>query len=125
MMTLVTLDILRIFHPETKIRIDEHHASIDLPDLTRVIDYDLVNGVTVGQSHFLAAGNTGDTLHVLTVRKILAAAESAIGGAALPAGHTYSSLSTLCDHLNLAWHEMTSEGCGPSAWTPIYLSKAP
>ena len=37
-MTLVTLDILRILHPKTKIRVDEHHASIDLPDLTRVID---------------------------------------------------------------------------------------
>ena len=124
-MTLVTLDILRILHPKTKIRVDEHHASIDLPDLTRVIDYDFVNGVTVGQPHFLAAGNPGDTLHGLTVRQILAAAESALGGAALPAGHTYSSLSTLCDHLNLSWHEMTSEGCAPYAWTLIYLSKAP
>lgn len=47
MVTLVTLDILRIFHPETQIRVDLHHASIDLPDLTRVIDHDLVNGVTV------------------------------------------------------------------------------
>jgi len=124
-MTLVTLDILRIFRPETKIRVGVHHASIDFPDLTRVIDYDLVNGVTVGQSHFLAAGNPGDTLHGLTVRQIPAAAESAIGGAALPAGHTYSSLSTLCDHLNLSWHGMTNEGCAPSAWTLIYLSKAP
>jgi hypothetical protein len=47
MLTLVALDILRIFHPETKVRVDVHHASIDLPDLTRVIDHDLVNGVTV------------------------------------------------------------------------------
>ena len=57
MMTLVTLDILRIFHPETQIRVDLHHVSIDLPDLTRVIDHDLVNGVTVRQSHFVTAGN--------------------------------------------------------------------
>ena len=56
-MTLVTLNILRILHPETKIRVGVHHASIDLPDLTRVIDHDLVNGVTVRQPHFVAAGN--------------------------------------------------------------------
>jgi hypothetical protein len=82
-------------------------------------------GVTPAGLGNLYYRNQGDTLHGLTVRQILAAAEGALGGAALPAGHTYSSLSTLCDHLNLSWHEMTSEGCAPSAWTLIYLSKAP
>ena len=47
MRTLVTFDILRVFHPETQIRIDVHHAPIDLRDLTRAIDHDLVDGMTV------------------------------------------------------------------------------
>jgi hypothetical protein len=59
------------------------------------------------------------------VRQILAAAEAALGGGALPPGYTYASLSTLCDHLNLSWHVETSEGCGPSAWALLYLGKTP
>lgn len=69
--------------------------------------------------------NSGDALHGYTVRQILAAAENALGGGALPGGYTYASLSTLCDHLNLSWHVETSEGCGPSAWALLYLSKTP
>jgi hypothetical protein len=69
--------------------------------------------------------NPGDALHGLTVRQILAAAELALGGGPLPEGHTYASLSTLCDHLNLSWHVETSEGCGPSAWALLYLSNNP
>ena len=73
----------------------------------------------------LSYRNPGDALHGFTVRQILAAAETALGGGPLPAGHTYSSLSTLCDNLNLSWHEMTVAGCAPSAWTLIYLSQNP
>jgi hypothetical protein len=69
--------------------------------------------------------NPGNALHGYTVRQILAAAETALGGGALPVGYTYASLSTLCDHLNLSWHVETSEGCGPSAWALLYLSKTP
>ena len=69
--------------------------------------------------------NPGDALHGYTVRQILAAAEAALGGGALPPGYTYASLSTLCDHLNLSWHVETSEGCGPSAWALLYLGKTP
>jgi hypothetical protein len=60
-----------------------------------------------------------------TVRQILAAAETALGGGALPVGYTYASLSTLCDNLNLSWHEMTDDGCIASGWAMIYLSKTP
>jgi len=43
----------------------------------------------------------------------------------LPVGYTYASLSTLCDNLNLSWHEMTDDGCIASGWAMIYLSKTP
>ena len=69
--------------------------------------------------------NPGDALHGFTVRGILAAAETAIGGGALPAGYTYASLSTLCDNLNLSWHNVTMAGCEPSAWALIYLGTTP
>jgi len=69
--------------------------------------------------------NPGDTLNGLTVRQILAAAETALGGGPRPAGYSYAALSTLCDNLNLSWHDMTTEGCAPSAWALLYLSKTP
>ena len=69
--------------------------------------------------------NPGDALHGFTVRGILAAAEIALGGGTLPSGYTYASLSTLCDNLNLSWHNVTTEGCEPSAWALIYLGKTP
>jgi hypothetical protein len=69
--------------------------------------------------------NPGDALSGYTVRQILAAAENALGGGALPVGYTYASLSTLCDNLNLSWHEMTHDGCIASGWAMIYLSKTP
>jgi hypothetical protein len=67
----------------------------------------------------------GDALHGQTVRQILAAAELALGGGPLPVGYTYADLSTLCDHLNLSWHNVTTEGCEPSAWALLYLSENP
>jgi hypothetical protein len=69
--------------------------------------------------------NPGDTLHGLTVRQILAAAETALGGGPRPAGYSYAALSTLCDSLNLSWHDMTTEGCVPSAWALLYLGETP
>lgn len=67
----------------------------------------------------------GDALNGFTVRQILAAAETALGGGALPAGYTYASLSTLCDNLNISWDTVTEDGCIPSGWAMIYLSKTP
>ena len=69
--------------------------------------------------------NPGDALHGYTVRQILAAAETALGGGALPTGYTYADLSTLCDNLNLSWHNVTTEGCEPSAWALLYLGDNP
>ena len=63
MRTSITLDILRVFHPETQICVDVHHAAIHLRDLARAIDHDLVNGVTVRQSHLVAAGSPVRRLH--------------------------------------------------------------
>ena len=57
MRTSITLDILRVFHPETQICVDVHRAPGDLRDLARIVDHDLVNGVTVRQSHLVAAGD--------------------------------------------------------------------
>jgi hypothetical protein len=67
--------------------------------------------------------NPGDALSGYTVRQILAAAENALGGGALPVGYTYASLSTLCDNLNLSWDTVTPDGCMPSAWALLYLKK--
>ncbi|MBU3666095.1 MAG: hypothetical protein FGM15_09520 [Chthoniobacterales bacterium] len=69
--------------------------------------------------------NPGDALSGFTVRQILAAAENALGGGPLPTGYTYALLSTLCDNLNLSWHNETTEGCAPSAWALLYLSRSP
>ena len=55
----------------------------------------------------------GDALSGYKVRQILAAAETALGGGTLSAGYTYSSLSTLCDNLNLSWDTVTPDGCMP------------
>jgi hypothetical protein len=45
--------------------------------------------------------NPGDSLHGLTVSQILAAMETALGGGALPAGYSYSSLNALANNLNI------------------------
>ncbi len=83
------------------------------------------SGATPPSLGDLVYRNPGDALHGYTVREILAAAETALGGGALPTGYTYSSLTTLCDNLNLSWHVETTEGCAPSAWALLYLSNIP
>lgn len=61
---------------------------------------------TLGNFGNLYYCNPGDSLHGMTVSQILAAMETALGGGALPAGHTYASLSDLADSLNTqAYHE--------------------
>lgn len=67
--------------------------------------------------------NPGDALNGYTVRQILAAAETALGGGPLPDGYTYPSLSTLCDNLNLSWDTVSPDGCMPSDWARLYLKK--
>lgn len=55
--------------------------------------------------------NTGGSLDGSTVAQILAAANTALGGGALPAGYTFSSLNDLVDHLNQSFDD-----CVPSAF---------
>lgn len=82
-------------------------------------------GATPAELGALYYVNPGDALSGYTVRQILAAAETALGGGPLPTGYTYASLSTLCDNLNLSWDTVTEDGCIPSGWAMIYLSKTP
>jgi hypothetical protein len=64
--------------------------------------------------------NPGDSLHGMTVRQILAALETALGGGGLPSGHTFDSLNTLANNLNInAFHECE---VGPFA---AFLSRTP
>ena len=55
--------------------------------------------------------NTGTSLDGQTVANVLAAANTALGGGALPAGFTYSALNDLVDSLNKAF-----DNCNPSDW---------
>jgi hypothetical protein len=59
----------------------------------------------------------GDSLSGLTISEILAAANRALAGLGLPAGHSYSSLNDLLDRFNHSFHE-----CSVNAWTPGHLS---
>lgn len=67
------------------------------------------------------------SLHGLTIRQILAAAEVALGGGAVPDGYSYASLSGLVEDVALSFHAESevAPGCGVSDWAQIYLSKEP
>jgi hypothetical protein len=85
-------------------------------------------GVTTTGFGDLIYCNAGDSLHGQTVRQILAAAETAIGGGALPAGYTYATLAGLCANLDLSFDgkDATYLNCGVvSAWATSYLRKYP
>jgi len=69
--------------------------------------------------------HAGDSLDGMTARQILAVAEIAIGGGALPAGYSYSTLSALCANLDLSWDTVVGGICQPSAWAVTYLSVLP
>jgi len=62
--------------------------------------------------------NTGSSLDGKTIAEILAAANTALGGGALPSGYSYSTLNDLIDNLNQAF-----DGCTPTDWAQTYLCK--
>jgi hypothetical protein len=59
---------------------------------------------------------TGTSLDGKTVAQILASANTALGGGALPAGFTFSSLNDLIDKLNSAF-----DGCVPDSFAAAHL----
>lgn len=72
--------------------------------------------------------DTGNSLSGLTVRQILALAETALGGGALPAGYTFSSLSGLCEALAVSFDGTSDvlQTCGVATeWAKLYLKKSP
>jgi hypothetical protein len=64
----------------------------------------------------LVLSGTGTSLDGKTVAQVLAAANLALAGGALPAGFTYSSLNDLVDNLNNAF-----DGCVATAWATAHL----
>ena len=79
-------------------------------------DAGIIDGILGSISGLLLQG-TGGSLDGQTVAAILAAAEQALGGGALPAGYTLSSLNNLVDELNNAF-----DNCNPSDWAQIHLT---
>lgn len=66
------------------------------------------------------------SLNGQTVRQILSAAETALGGGAVPSGYTYASLAGLAANLDLSFDGKSTEfpNCGvASAWAVANLSK--
>jgi hypothetical protein len=64
----------------------------------------------------LVLSGTGTSLDGKTVTQVLAAANLALAGGALPAGFTYSSLNDLVDLLNNSF-----DGCVATAWATAHL----
>jgi hypothetical protein len=65
----------------------------------------------------LKLSGTGTSLDGSTVSQIEAAAQTALGGGALPSGYTISSLESLVDQLNNAFEE----NCTASDWANAHL----
>lgn len=83
-----------------------------------------VNPAGFGNLYYCPA--PGDSLRGQTVAQILAAAETAMGGGALPSGYTYSGLSGLAANLDLSFDGSNTQfpTCGvASAWAIANLSK--
>jgi hypothetical protein len=79
-------------------------------------DAEIIAGVMGSISGLMLQG-TGGSLDGETVAAILAAAEQALGGGALPAGYDLSSLNNLVDELNNAF-----DNCDPSDWAQLHLA---
>ncbi len=78
-----------------------------------------------GSLYYCPASLT-DSLRGQTVSQILAVAETALGGGALPAGYNYSSLAGLAANLDLSFDGKSTAfpACGvASAWAVANLSK--
>ena len=70
--------------------------------------------------------HAADSLSGKTVREILAAADIAVGGGALPAGYSYNQFANLCKDLSDSWSRDNAAGlCIPSTWAVENLSVAP
>ncbi len=72
--------------------------------------------------------DAASSLHGQTVGQIQAAAETALGGGALPSGYTYASLQDLCEKLVVSFDGKNDlyPSCGvATAWAKTYLSKTP
>lgn len=78
----------------------------------------LALALNVQLEHFgsLVLSGTGTSLDGKTVAQVLAAANLAISGGALPAGFSYSSLNDLVDNLNESF-----DGCAADTWATIHL----
>ena len=63
-----------------------------------------------------ARRTAASSLHGQTVRQILAVAETALGGGALPSGYTYASLQDLCEKLVVSF-----DGGVATAWANAVL----
>jgi hypothetical protein len=79
-------------------------------------DAGIIDGF-LGSISGLFLQGTGGSLDGQTVAAILAAAELALGGGALPTGYDLSSLNNLVDELNNAF-----DNCDPSDWAQIHLT---
>jgi hypothetical protein len=75
-----------------------------------------VLGFLPGQFEGLMFVDPGSSLHMQTVGDILAAANTALSGGALPAGYSYVTLAQLVEQLNLSFH-----GGMPSMWAMMHL----
>jgi len=62
--------------------------------------------------------NTGTSLDGQTVAQVLAAANTALGGGALPAGFDHSTLNGLVDNLNKGF-----DNCNPTDWAQTNLCR--
>lgn len=83
----------------------------------------IVNPADFGGLYYCDASSS---LNGQTVRQILAAAETALGGGALPSGYTYPTLADLCANLDLSFDGKSTDfpNCGvASAWALQYLSE--
>jgi len=85
---------------------------------TRTADKFVAGALNVQLHGFgsLILSAVGPTFSGKTIDDVLAAANTAIGGGALPAGFTYSSLNNLVDLLNNAL-----DGCRPTGWVAAHL----
>ena len=60
--------------------------------------------------------NAGDSLNGMTLTQILAVANEALSGQALPAGYTFDSLADLLQKLSISY-----SNCVPSPWATTHL----
>lgn len=69
--------------------------------------------------------DASSSLHGQTISQIIAAANTALGGGALPSGYSYSSLTDLLDNLVQAFHPDSNGSCVVSPWAHDHLRKTP